>query len=229
MPAPDESVFAPFAAGTAARPFVVAQLGQSLDGRIATITGDSRYVNGAAALDHLHRIRARVDAVVVGVGTVVADDPLLTVRRVPGPSPVRVVIDPDGRMPPQARCLSDDGPPRLVVCREGVAVPAGTEALPLPGSVDGLCPRAIVAALGRRGFRRILVEGGSRTISRFLDAGCLDRLHLLVGPVLIGSGRPGLELKPVRALSEALRPATRAYAFPEGDVLFDCDLRGEGP
>jgi diaminohydroxyphosphoribosylaminopyrimidine deaminase / 5-amino-6-(5-phosphoribosylamino)uracil reductase len=231
MAGPDESVFAHFAQGTTERPFVVGQLGQSLDGRIATITGDSRYINGTGALDHLHRIRAEVDAVVVGVGTVVADDPLLTVRRVAGASPVRVVIDPDGRMPAQARCLSDDGPALLVVCREGVAVPNGAEALPLPASVDGMCPRAIVAALGRRGLRRILVEGGSRTISRFLDAGCLDRLHLLVGPVLIGSGRPGLELKPVRALAEALRPATRAYAFAEGDVLFDCDLsrRGGGP
>ncbi|MEL6128139.1 MAG: RibD family protein, partial [Pseudomonadota bacterium] len=80
-------------------PVVVAQLGQTLDGRIATVTGASKYINGHSALDHLHRLRAHVDAVVVGVGTAIADDPQLTVRRVDGQSPARVVIDPRGRMP----------------------------------------------------------------------------------------------------------------------------------
>src|ERR1044071_4782095 len=93
-----DALFAPFEAGTTDRPFVIAQLGQSLDGRIATLSGDSKYINSASALDHLHRLRAQVDAVVVGVGTVVADDPQLTVRRVAGRSPARVVIDPRGRM-----------------------------------------------------------------------------------------------------------------------------------
>ena len=82
------------------RPFVVAQLGQSLDGRIATLSGESRWINAGGALDHVHRIRATVDAVMVGVGTVVADDPLLNVRRVEGRHPVRVVIDPTGRVQP---------------------------------------------------------------------------------------------------------------------------------
>src|SRR3954454_19347186 len=85
------------------RPFVVAQLGQSLDGRIATSTGASRSINGTCALDHLHRLRAHVDAVIVGVGTVIADNPMLTVRRVPGPNPARVFIDPHGRLPETAQ------------------------------------------------------------------------------------------------------------------------------
>src|SRR3954463_7555481 len=97
------------------RPYVVAQLGQSLDGRIATVSGDSRWINGADALDHLHALRAAVDAVVVGVGTVVADDPQLTVRRVAGGHPARVVIDPNGRLSPDARLLADDGVPVFVV------------------------------------------------------------------------------------------------------------------
>src|ERR1700722_4202831 len=88
--------------------FVIGQLGQSLDGRIATPTGHSKYISGPEALRHLHQLRALVDAVVVGVQTVIADDPQLTVRHVEGRNPARVVIDPNGRLPPNARMLSDN-------------------------------------------------------------------------------------------------------------------------
>jgi riboflavin-specific deaminase-like protein len=219
------SPFSNFPDGSTAHPFVIAQLGQSLDGRIATPTGDSKYINGAAALDHLHAIRAHVDAVLVGVGTVLADDPLLTVRRVPGRSPARVILDPRGRMPHDARVLADDGVRRIVVCGpEAPAIP-GTERVPLGIGPAGLSPHGILRALGAQGFRRILVEGGARTISGFLDAGAIDRLHILVAPVILGSGRTGLDLAPIGPLSQALRPHSRAYLLPHGDVLFDCDLR----
>lgn len=225
----EAALFGPFAAGRPEAPFVVGQLGQSLDGRIATPTGDSKYINGAAALDHLHAIRARVDAVLVGVGTALADDPLLTVRRVPGPSPARVVLDPNGRLPPQANVWRDDGAPRIALRRAGVggALPAGVARVDLPGE-GAVAPEAIVAALGRLGFARILVEGGANTVSRFLQAGCLDRLHVLVAPLLIGSGQVGLSLAPIDRLGEALRPRARAYLLEDGDVLFDCDLRRRG-
>lgn len=204
---------------------VVAQLGQSLDGRIATPTGDSRYINRAAALDHLHRLRAAVDAVVVGVGTVIADDPQLTVRRVAGRNPTRVVLDPRGRLPPDAHCITSPDARRLVVGGASAPRPAGVEEVVLPLAGGRLDPHAIVAALAARGLRRLLIEGGARTISAFLDAGCIDRLHLLVAPIIIGSGRAGLELQPIGPLSEALRPATDIYLLADGDVLFDCDMR----
>lgn len=222
---PEEAPFAPLEAGTPDEPFVVAQLGQSLDGRIATPTGDSKYINGPAALDHLHRLRARVDLVLVGVGTVIADDPQLTVRRVPGRSPARAVLDPNGRLPADARCLADDGARRLVLSRSPGPLPAGVETLGLAEEAGPHCPRRIRADLGRLGFRRILVEGGARTISAFIDAGCVDRLHVLLAPVILGSGRAGLDLEPIGALAGALRPRTQAYPLPDGDVLFDCDLR----
>jgi riboflavin-specific deaminase-like protein len=224
-------VFAPFAAGTPERPFVVAQIGQSLDGRVATVSGDSKYINGATALDHLHRVRAHVDAVVVGVGTVVADDPMLTVRRVDGASPARVVIDPRGRLPEGAQCLRDDGVRRCVVRATVAETPEqeGVETIALAAVDARLCPRDIVAELGRRGFARILIEGGPRTISAFLDAGALDRLHVLVAPLLIGSGKAALDLAPVDTLAQARRPACRVYPMTDGDALFDCDLRAEDP
>lgn len=207
------------------RSFVVAQLGQSLDGRIATATGDSRYINRAAALDHLHRLRAAVDAVVVGVGTVVADDPQLTVRRIPGRNPARVVLDPRGRLPPDARCMTSPDARRLVIRAVSGPCPAGVEEIVLPSAAGRLDPHAIVAALAARGLCRLLIEGGARTISAFLDAGCIDRLHLLVAPIIIGSGRAGLELSPIGPLSDAIRPQTDIYVLADGDVLFDCDLR----
>ncbi|HTO78925.1 MAG TPA: RibD family protein, partial [Methylocystis sp.] len=100
-PAPD--LFAPFRDASPDRPFVVGQLGQSLDGRIATLSGESRDISGDSALVHLHRIRAHVDAVVVGAGTIVADDPRLSVRRVEGRNPARVVIDPSGKLDEQGK------------------------------------------------------------------------------------------------------------------------------
>lgn len=210
------------------RPFVVAQLGQSLDGRIATPTGESRWINRDAALDHLHRLRAAVDAVIVGIGTVVADDPLLNVRRValsPGKrQPARVVIDPSGRLPANAKLLADDGADVLVINADDCTAAPPCEALRIARNADGLSPTAIVAALFERGYRRLLIEGGALTVSRFIDAGAIDRLHVLVAPMIIGSGQTGLELAPIAKLAQALRPPTSVHVLADGDVLFDCDL-----
>ena len=216
---------APLIDAPADRPYVIAQLGQSLDGRIATPTGASRWINRDCALDHVHRLRANVDAVIVGVGTVVADDPWLTVRRVPGRQPARVVIDPNGRMCASAKILTLDGIRRFVVCDDGDTCRADAE--PLAVGRDGalLSPHQIIAALFQKGFKKILVEGGATTVSAFMDADAVDRLHVLVAPVILGSGTAGLSLKPIRGLEEARRPRTTVHVLDDGDVLFDCDLR----
>jgi diaminohydroxyphosphoribosylaminopyrimidine deaminase/5-amino-6-(5-phosphoribosylamino)uracil reductase len=216
-----------------AKPFVVAQLGQTLDGRIATQNGASRYINGHAALDHLHRLRAAVDAVVVGVGTVIADNPSLTVRRVPGNSPCRIIIDPNGRIPPASKCLSDGGPPVFVVARENTTNDHGLDPIFVRAEADaaqpgsGLCPHAIVAALHERGMKRLLIEGGAFTVSRFIMAGAVDRLHLLMAPMILGSGYCGLNLPPIHSLDQAMRPLTQIHPLDGGEVVFDCDLRHE--
>ena len=217
---------APILAADPSRPFVIAQLGQTLDGRIATQSGESRGISGPAALDHLHALRAAVDAVIVGVGTVIADDPKLNVRRVAGRSPARVIIDPNGRMPGAARCLRAGGAAVYVISTAGASRADGATLIAIPADADGrIDPHAIIAALFALGMRRLLVEGGAKTISAFIDAGCVDRLHLLVAPIIIGSGKPGLSLSPITSLSSALCPQTMLYPLPGGDVLFDCDLR----
>ena len=115
------------------RPYVVAHMAQSLDGRIALPCGSSQWITGPADLEHTHRLRALCDAVLVGANTVVADDPQLTVRRVPGPNPLRVVLDPRSRVPAERRVFQD-GLPTLRVCRAGApAVGPGVEDLQVAG------------------------------------------------------------------------------------------------
>ena len=214
-------LYAPIAEGSAETSFVLGQIGQSLDGRIATATGHSHYINGPEAIDHLHRLRALVDAVVVGIGTVLADDPQLTVRRVAGPQPARVVIDPNGRMAQDARLLADDGVPVFVVQSGKRQLPARATSIALPTPDGRISPRDIVAALAERGFKRLLIEGGAKTLSAFLAAGALDRLHLCIAPLVIGAGPIGLDLPPIDRLDDALRPEVTIHRLGT-DVLFDC-------
>ncbi len=227
LPPAWHAIFEPLRAGAKDDLMVVGQLGQSLDGRIATQAGHSHYINGAEGLAHLHRLRAIVDAVVVGVGTAIADDPQLTVRRVCGPNPARVVIDPRGRLPATARALADDGVQCIVIIASDAprAFPAGVE-MRLPCENGKIAPPAILASLAEKGFRRILIEGGADTVSRFLIARCLDRLHVVVAPIIFGSGRAALTLPPIEKVDEALRPPMRAHTLGN-DVLFDCDLSGQ--
>lgn len=225
LPQPWAEMFGPLRKGAVDDLVVVGQIGQSLDGRIATKTGDSKYINGSAGLAHLHRLRSLMDGVVVGVGTAIADDPFLTVRRVCGPQPVRVVIDPKGRLGADARVFAADGVRRLLIAAQGISCtpPPGVEVIALP-FVDGqLAPAAILSALAKRGMRRVLIEGGADTVSRFLAAGCLDRLHVVVSPIIIGSGRDSVILPEIERIDHALRPPTRVHLIDD-EVLFDCDL-----
>lgn len=214
-------LYAPVARGNGGRPFVIGQLGQSLDGRIATSTGKSRYIGCPEAIGHLHRLRALVDAVVVGIKTVIADDPQLTVRDAEGPSPARIVIDPNFRLPTEARMLGDGGPPIYAVQAGDRPRGSGVEPIMVPARNGRIAPADIVHALGARGFRRILIEGGSETVSAFLSAGALDRFHLAIAPIVIGDGPIGINLPPIDELDGALRPAARTYRIGR-DVLFDC-------
>ena len=238
LPPPWEDIFGPLRQGVIDDLVLVGQCGQSIDARIATPTGHSHYINGEAGLAHLHRLRALVDAVVIGVGTAIADDPQLTVRRVEGPSPARVVVDPNGRLPLTARVLATDGIRRLVVTAAGTParLPADVEIVPIAADHGHLAPAAIVSALAARGFRRILIEGGADTVSRFLAARCLDRLHIIIAPIILGAGRSSLTLAPIERVDQAIRAPMRAHMLGGnvlgggvlgGDLLLDCDLSAQ--
>ncbi|MBL8805524.1 MAG: RibD family protein [Rhodospirillales bacterium] len=207
----------------ARRTMVVALLGQSLDGRIATLSGHSHYVNCEAALLHLHRMRALADAVIVGAGTVALDDPQLTVRRCEGRTRLRVVVDPDARAPAERKVFADGRAPTLLArCREA-AVPAGAEAVTVARKDNAMDIGALLDTLYSRGVRLALVEGGGRTVSHFMASRRVDRLQLAIAPLVIGSGRPSIALPPIETLADALRPPTRRFALG-ADTLFECRL-----
>jgi riboflavin biosynthesis pyrimidine reductase len=124
--------------------------------------------------------------------------------------------------------FADNGVRRLLITAQGTccAPPSGVEIVALP-MVDGeIAPSAILAALAGRGMRRVLIEGGADTVSRFLAAGCLDRLHVVVAPIILGSGRAGITLPPIERADQALRIPMRAHQLDD-EVLFDCDLTAQ--
>lgn len=210
--------------------YVFAQLGQSLDGCIASRTGDACFVTGEDDRRHLHRLRALADAVVVGAGTALADDPQLTVRAVPGRNPFRVVLDPHGRVPADSRVFTDEAASTLWLLGRDTpgtaSLPPQVEILRLPAGHSGrVAPRQVLDALAARGLGRVLVEGGGVTVSRFLAERALHRLYLTVAPVLVGDGVPGVRFPGEALMRDAVRPPTRRFDLGE-DVLFELDLSG---
>lgn len=215
-----------------AKACVIGQLGQSIDGSIATANGHSHYVTGATSILHLHRLRALSDCVVVGAGTVAADNPKLTTRLVSGANPLRVVLDPQLRLPPTRHVFSDAQAPTLRVRAQGTALPPMLRSeyvedieVAAPGGKLDLA--ALLSLLRSRGHRTILVEGGGVTVSAFLGAGLLDRMHTVVAPFILGAGRPGLRTPSPAHLQDCLRPPPRIFLLGD-DVLFDSDLRSTG-
>ena len=205
-------------------PQVLGQIGQSLDGRVATHAGDARDVSGPDGLAHLHRMRALADGVLIGVRTALHDRPRLTVRLCRGASPARIVIDPQARMPDDLPLLQPDGSRRIILQGTSRPRPKGVEVIVLPLKDGRMDPATIIAELQAQGIDSLLVEGGSITIARFLEAGLLNRLQVAVAPLLIGGGPPGLTLQnPVAELSRALRPQTRSFSLGS-EVVFDCAL-----
>lgn len=230
MATPDDAAMALYGPiASAPGGFVLAQVGQSLDGRIATPTGDARDISGPDGIAHLHRCRALVEAVVIGVETVRLDNPRLSVRAVAGPCPVRVVIDCRADLTGEEGLFHDGGAPVIVIRSRDAPKRTcpGAEIVRLECGTSGIDPRDILTALAGHGLNRILVEGGARTIARFIDAGLVDRLHVAVAPLIIGSGPSGLRLPPIDRLTSAYRPQTEVYCLGS-DILFDCCLKPAG-
>lgn len=221
-----------------ARPHVTLKAAVTLDGRIADVHGASQWISGEVARRHAHRLRAESDAIVVGVETVLRDDPRLTVRlEPPWPrEPYRVVLDSRGRLPPTARLIAAGTRGRALVAVTSAASPAATRSLEAAGaSVVRLAARetrvdvaALLAELAAREVRGVLVEGGGEVHAAFLDAGLVDRVVVFVAPRLLGGREaPSVVGGAGRALKDAVRLGPFEVTHLGDDLLLEADVLRE--
>lgn len=182
---------------TSGKPYVIAKFAMSLDGKIATRTGDSQWISGAAAREAGHRLRQLCDVIVVGANTVIADDPRLTVRLpdVTPAHPLRVVLDSRGRVPLSAKLFSPNLPGKTIVAttkqmpadhrRQLNALPIETIILP-QNRAGHVSPAALLDELGQRGYNSLQIEGGGTVLGAFFDAGLVDEVWAFIAPLVIG-------------------------------------------
>ena len=229
------------------RPSVTVSYAQTLDGRLATRGGSSQWISGSESLRFAHELRATHDAIMVGVGTVLRDDPRLTVRLVelaPGPArpqPLRVIVDSACRTPPAARVLAGGAAPGTLLAATASADPAriaavrglGAEVLVLGATEQGQVDLARLLRLLRvRGVGTLLVEGGARLITSLLRGHLVDRLAVTIAPKILGAGIEAIGDLGIDDLAHALQlrePSLTAYG---SDIVLDGRVsypaRGEG-
>jgi diaminohydroxyphosphoribosylaminopyrimidine deaminase / 5-amino-6-(5-phosphoribosylamino)uracil reductase len=217
-------------------PWVTIKYAQTLDGRIATRTGESQWISSADSLVYAHELRASHDAILVGVGTVLQDNPRLTVRLVEGRNPLRIVVDSSLRTPLDTALL--DTPTEALFAATAAADSArraalealGVQVLVLPAQADGRVDLpALLGALAARGVRSVLVEGGAEMITALLRERLAHRLVVCVAPKVLGRGVEGVGDLGISRLGEALTFRDARFSLCGADVLFEGDLEGARP
>lgn len=204
----------------------VGQIGQSIDGRIAPSNGEVGKVSGPDGLEHLHRMRALVDGVVIGIKTALHDSPQLTVRLCEGMNPARIVIDSSGRLPDDSPVLREDGVRRIVIQAVESKRAEGVEVMTLPSPGGQFDPAQVLDALRQAGLANLMIEGGSFTIAKFMEAGLLDRLHIAVSPTLIGAGPIGITVESSYKTLKDSRSANAASFVLGLETVYDLRFGG---
>lgn len=191
---------------TTGLPFVTLKIAMSLDGKVAAPDGTSQWITGESSRAEVHDLRRRVDAVLVGAGTVEADDPLLTFRTpgLEGTQPLRVIVDSSGRTPPTARVFNDDAP-SLVLTTDDAVDPGWRDVVRVSRGDGGVDLGAALAELGRRGLCHVLVEPGPALVGSFAAAGLVDKYVFYVAPKIVGGDAPGAFASGVKTLADAWR------------------------
>jgi diaminohydroxyphosphoribosylaminopyrimidine deaminase/5-amino-6-(5-phosphoribosylamino)uracil reductase len=218
------------------RPLVTYKAAMSLDGRVASPTGDSRWISSAESRELVHRWRAECDAVAVGIGTALADDPLLTARlEEEAEQPARVVFDSHGRLSvDSALAKSIDEAPLIVICapeapsaRRDALEAAGAEVIVAAGRTRTARLESALDELGRREIQDLLVEGGPTLAGSLFDAGEIDALYLFIAPVILGAAeaRAVLEGEGVARIAEGVRPLTTGFEQVGEDILIRARLK----
>ena len=182
--------------------FLIGQIGQSLDGKIALNNGNSHYINEKESILYLHCLRAVCDGVLVGVNTVIKDNPLLTTRKIKGSSPVRLIIDPSLKLSNRYKIFKDDN--------QNIIFTNSNKQKKINNTLIVKFPKKnftnnIFKYLKKTSFKNILVEGGPTTLSNFIEMKLLNYMQFIISPTLIGSGIDSLKLKPITNLKNAIR------------------------
>ena len=190
--------------------FFIGQIGQSLDGRIALLNGNSHYINNKKSITYLHCLRSICDAVVVGVNTVIKDNPSLTTRKVKGRSPQRIIIDPTLKLTNRFNIFKDNYS-NIIFTHSAISKKLNnTKIYKLPKKNF---TKHIHQKINSLNFKYVLVEGGATTLSKFLDARLLNIMQFIISPMIIGSGINSLNLKPISDLKNALRVKNNIHTF----------------
>jgi len=217
---------------TTGMPFVTMKIAQTLDGKIATVSGESKWITGEAARQEGHRLRDSHDAILVGVATVLADDPSLTTRIPGGRDPLRVIVDSNLRTPPKAKIITQKSRAKTLIAtlesssRSGrleSLLDAGAEVLLAKGRDDGVDLRSLMKVLGGFGITSVLIEGGSEVHAAALKAGIVDKGVLFIAPTLM-TGKDSLcsigGVSPAR-LSRAVRLRDVTSRFVGEDLVVE--------
>jgi diaminohydroxyphosphoribosylaminopyrimidine deaminase/5-amino-6-(5-phosphoribosylamino)uracil reductase len=212
-------------------PFITIKYAQSLDGRIATLKGNSRWISSERARKLTHRLRAQHDAVMVGRGTVLADDPLLTVRLAKGKHPLRICLDSKLRIPLNAQVLQDNEQTLIITTDEHEKDKTekirklGKEVLVNQKGEDGrIALRPLMKALAERGIASILVEGGAEVVTALLKEGLVKRMVVITAPLVLGKGIEAIGDLGIIDLAKAIRPSSCEIKRIDKDVVFDMRL-----
>jgi diaminohydroxyphosphoribosylaminopyrimidine deaminase/5-amino-6-(5-phosphoribosylamino)uracil reductase len=213
------------------RPFITVKYAQSLDGRIATSKGDSRWISSESSRRFAHRLRAQHDAIMVGIGTVLADDPQLTVRLLKGRNPMRIVLDSRLRIPLNAQVLQ--GEAKTLIVTTDAHAKKKVQAIQKQGKVVLLVQRdkkgqaelkTLIQVLAEWGISSILVEGGREIITSFLKGGLVNRMVAITAPLILGKGIAGIGDLGIKDLKGSMRPSSYKVRRLGEDVIFDLRL-----
>ncbi len=208
-------------------PFVTLKFAQTLDGKIATVSGDSKWISGAASLRFTHRLRSLHDAILVGVDTIIRDDPRLTVRLVKGKNPVKIVIDSQLRTPLDSKMLHGRSVYATIIATTPVSSPQKVNRYQACGATVWVIKKyrfnrvhlpTLLRKLGQQGIRSILIEGGAETIRSFLEKRLVDHLFVFIAPKIIGKGIIGLDTSFLRRLKDNLL-FSKSNQFQSGEDI----------
>ena len=190
--------------------FYIGQIGQSLDGKIALLNGNSHYINDKNSISYLHSLRSICDAVVVGVNTIRKDDPLLTTRAIKGSNPQRIIIDPSLKLTNKYKVFKD-GMPNIIFTHSKLNKKFNnTQIYKLP---ERNFTNLIYQNINRLGYKLVLVEGGSKTISKFLENKLLNIMQFIIAPTIIGSGINSINIEPITNLKNVIRTKNNIFKF----------------